>query len=380
MKKALALILSLLMVFSVVSCSKKDNAQETSEPIVNNSNYKVAMISDYSDITDKSFNQTTYESAKSFCNENKIDFTYYKSVDNSTDERVSMIDKAIADGFNVIVLPGSDFGEAISMVADNYEDVKFIAIDVDENSLKGYKIGNNVYCATYNEEIAGFMAGYAAVSLGYRHLGFLGGKNIPSNVRYGYGFVQGAEWAASIGEGIPVQIDYVYGNQFEGDSDITMYMDTWFNHDVELIFACGGSIYTSAAEAAAKVGGKIIGVDVDQAASIDEEYGQGMTVTSAMKGIGVTVENILNEIVNNENWAAYGGKIEKLGIVSGDDPEQNYVQLPMNSTQWDSNGFNKNVYKDLVKSIADGTIKISDDVNDPPETTYVTVDYQGNIK
>ena len=123
------------------------------------------------------------------------------------------------------------------------------------------------------------------MKLGYTHLGFLGGMAVPAVQRYGYGFVQGAD-AAAAETGADVKVEYVYGNQFFGDADITAYMDTWYQTvGVEVVFACGGGIFASAAEAAAKVGGKVIGVDVDQSAIIDGGYGEGMTVTSAMKGL-----------------------------------------------------------------------------------------------
>ena len=147
---------------------------------------------------------------------------------------------------------------------------------------------------------------------------------------------------------------------------------------MEVVFASGGGIYTSAAEAAAKVGGKVIGVDVDQAGIIDGGYGEGMTVTSAMKGLAPTVEHILSEIAAG-NFANYGGKIETLGLVSGDDPTANYVQLPMESTQW-TDSFTQDNYKELVKSMFDGTITVSNDTTAMPATTAVTVNEYGNIK
>ena len=68
-----------------------------------------------------------------------------------------------------------------------------------------------------------------------------------------------------------VAVEYVCGGQFYGDADITAYMDTWYSEKgVEVVFACGGGIYTSAAEAAIKVGGKVIGVDSDQSFVINE--------------------------------------------------------------------------------------------------------------
>ena len=391
MKKILALVLALCMVFALCACgntpadgnkpaeeSKAPEAAESSTPAAPEAPaYKVAMITDYGDITDQSFNQTTYEGCKEFCEANGVEFKYYKPAGDSTAERVAMVDAAVADGYNVVVMPGYAFGETITQVADLYPDVKFIALDVSQGDLGDYQIPENVTCAVYQEELCGYMAGYAAVKLGYTKLGFLGGMAVPAVVRYGYGFVQGAD-AAATELGADVSVNYVYGNQFSGDADITAYMDTWYANGTEVVFACGGGIYISAAEAAAKVGGKVIGVDVDQAAIIDA-YGEGMTVTSAMKGLAPTVKAILGELILNDNWAQYAGKINTLGLVSGTDVEANYVQIPYESTQW-SDTFTKDDYAALVAAMFDGTITVSNDTETEPTVQTITVDYQGNIK
>ena len=61
-----------------------------------------------------------------------------------------------------------------------------------------------------------------------------------------------------------VDINYFYGGQFYGDANITSRMEGWYTSGTEVVFACGGGIYTSALEAAIKSNGYIIGVDVDQ--------------------------------------------------------------------------------------------------------------------
>ena len=176
-----------------------------------------------------------------------------------------------------------------------------------------------------------------------------------------------------------VAVNYAYGNQFYGDADITAAMDTWYKGGTEVVFACGGGIYTSAAEAAAKEGKKVIGVDVDQSALIDGQYGEGMTITSAMKGLGATVNTLLTAIMNGE-WDNYKGQIQTLGMVSGDDPTLNYVQLPMDTTVW-NDGFTQDNYKELVKKLADGTITVSNDVSaEQPSADTVKINFQGNIK
>lgn len=360
------------------------------------SDMKIAMITDSGDITDQSFNQTTYETCKAWAEANGTDFNYYKPESDSNEARNASVDQAVADGANVVVMPGYMFAATIVAQSDLYPDVKFIALDVGSGDIcekgvgEGYDYAHpeqynaedyyntdNVYCCTYQEELSGYMAGYAAVKLGYRHLGFLGGMSVPAVTRFGYGYVQGADKAAEeLGVSGDVEIEYVCGGQFYGDADITAYMDTWYgSKGVEVVFACGGGIYTSAVEAAAKTDGKVIGVDSDQKPIIDATK-EGMTVTSAMKGLATTVNNVLTDIAAG-NWNNYVGRIDNLGLVS-ENPEENYVQLPLEGTQW-GDGFTEDDYRTLVKAMYNGEIKVSNDVTAMPAVAIKVNDY-GSIK
>ena len=421
MKKILTFVLAALMViacFSFTACGNgndetkdtsdtkgtdvvdSESKEESKEDDVIPSDSKVAMVTDYGDITDESFNQTTYEACKAFCEAKGIDFKYYKPAGDNTADRVSSIETAIADGYNVIVMPGYAFGGAIVEAAPQYKDVKFIALDVSKGDLleagvaaKGEKYDynpdnwnledyvdmENVYCAIYQEELCGYMAGYAAVKLGYTKLGFLGGMAVPAVIRYGYGFVQGVD-AAAADMDIEVEVNYVYGGQFYGDADITAVMDTWYQGGTEIVFACGGGIYTSAGEAAEKAGGKIIGVDVDQKAIIDGKYGEGITVTSAMKGLYPATYDALTDIIINGKWDDYAGKIVTLGLVSDEDATLNYVQIPCESTQWEDGKFTIDDYIALIRGMLDGSIEVSADISAMPEVTNTTVNDQGQIK
>ena len=428
MKKLLAMLLVLAMISCLfVACANndsetdaptaaptedtntdesKDDNNDATEPDDNNGDVKIAMITDYGDITDQSFNQTTYEACKAFAEDNSIEFSYFKPAGDNTADRVAMIEKAVDEGFNVIVMPGYAFGGAIVEAAPEFPDVKFIALDVaagdlletavakageaydytPENwDLNKYVDMSNVYCAVYQEELCGYMAGYAAVKLGYKNLGFLGGMSVPAVVRYGYGFVQGVDAAAADMGLTDVKVNYIYGGQFFGDADITAVMDTWYQGGTEVVFACGGGIYTSAVDAAKKVGAKVIGVDVDQAGVIAKYAGvDGMTVTSAMKGLYPATYDTLTDVIVNGNWDKYVGKIATLGLVSGTDPEANYVQIPMgDGTQW-SDSFTQDDYKAMVKDMFDGKITVSNntssDVSAADFATVITVDDQGSIK
>jgi len=405
MKKILALLLVLCMALSLVACGGSEEkaeapeaaAPEAAAPAETATEYKVAMVTDYGDITDQSFNQTTWEAVIAFGEANGVDYKYYKPTTNDTAGRVASVELAIAEGYNVIVMPGYAFGGTIAEVSANYPEIKFIALDVaagdlletavalkgesydynpDNWNLNDYVHMDNVYCAIYQEELSGYMAGYAAVKLGYTKLGFLGGMAVPAVMRFGYGYVQGVD-AAAKELGITVDMKYAYGNQFFGDADITAVMDTWYAGGTEVVFACGGGIYTSAAEAAKKVDGKVIGVDTDQAPIIDADYGEGMTITSAMKGLAPTTIDTLTDVVVNGNWADYAGQIVSLGLVS-EDPAANYVQLS-GTTQFDD-AFTEADYAAMVKGMFEGTIAVSNDISAEPATTNVNVEWLGNLK
>lgn len=391
-RKIMAILLAAAITGSLAGCgsTQDKNAADASEQKM-----KVAMVTDSGDITDQSFNQMTYEACKAWGKENDIEFNYYKPQSDSDEARTASVDQAVADGANVIVLSGYVFAPTVIDESDLYPEVKFLALDVsagdicekgigegydynpDHYNVTDYYNEDNVYCCTYQEELSGFMAGYAAVMLGYRHLGFLGGMSVPAVNRYGYGYVQGADAAAKeLGITDEVQVEYVCGGQFYGDADITAYMDTWYrSKGVEVVFACGGGIYTSAAEAAVKTGGKVIGVDLDQSVTINE-YKDGLTVTSAMKGLQVTIDNVLDAILNDE-WDEYVGKIENLGMESPD-PAENYVQLPEETTQWDDT-FTKEDYQKLVERMYNGEYEVSSDSTTFPETEITATDY-GSIK
>ena len=399
MKKFLALILALVMAQSLVACGEQkqpDNQDPDNSGDNTETTYKVAMITDYGDITDQSFNQTTYEACKAFAEANGVDFQYFKPAGDNTADRVAMIESAIDQGYNVIVMPGYAFGAAIAETAPNFSDVKFIALDVSAGDLgEGFVVPANLYCAVYQEELCGYMAGYAAVKLGYKNLGFLGGMAVPAVQRYGLGFVQGVDAAAAELKLTDVKVNYVYGGQFFGDADITAKMDTWYAGGTQVVFACGGGIYTSAVDAAKKVeGAKVIGVDVDQAGVIaNYAAGEGadqatidgykaLTVTSAMKGLYPATYDTLTDVIVNGNWANYVGKIDNLGLVSADNPTLNYVQIPMESTQWADGAFTQDDYKALVKAMFDGTLTVSNDTTKAAKdfATVITVDEQGQIK
>lgn len=356
----------------------------------------VAMITDAGNITDQSFNQQVYEACAAYSKKNNVDFTYKKPEKNTTVDIVSMVDLAVAEGYNVIILMGNNFAKSIAILTSKYPDIKFIGADVEEKHIleqmvgveydkhpEKYKIDDylyrdNLYIANYSSEISGFLAGYAAVMAGYRNLGFLGGQAVQGVILYGYGYLQGIEAAAeALGVTDDVSVEYAYAGQFFGSAEITAVMDTWFSKGTQIVFSAGGGIYTSVAESAVKYGGKMIGVDTDQSVVIDS-YQKGLTFTSAMKRLDVTVDTVL-EAIQNGRWDEYRGRIDVVGIDSGTDQEKNQIGLPMDTTKWCKN-FTKDDYYEILQKILSGEIKVSASAVKRPQVSFHLKERKGTIQ
>lgn len=391
-KKALSLILASAMVASLAACGNgsaeapvSDTAADTpnteaapaettpaadaAEPAAGGqaAEGKIALVTDVGTIDDESFNQATWEGVVAYGDANGLEYTYYQPTEDSTEERINQIDLAVNEGATVIVLPGFLFGETLSEVQSTYPDVNFIAVDVSEADMTA-PIEANAYACTFSEEQAGYLAGYAAVRDGYTKLGFLGGMAVPAVIRYGYGYVQGINDAAQE-MGVEAEVKYTYGGQFYGDASITAKMESWYSEGTEIVFACGGGIYTSALEAALNYEGMIIGVDVDQH-SVGEGKAYDPVLTSAMKGLTATVVDKL-EACCTGNWDSIGGQIQNLGLTDGD-----YLGLPTEDASWGFKTFTKDEYQTLLDGIKDGTVSISSDTENRPEVGEgVTVSY-----
>ena len=351
MKKMLiALLVTSLVFFSLVFSLGALSYNREDE-------FKVAMVTDFSDVNDASFNQECYEGAKEWCSQYDIKFNYYKPASISLAERVRSIKLAIDRGYDVILCPGFALGEAIRAVAPNHPEVKFIGLDIAQSDFgDDFVLTDNISVFNYHEEIAGYLAGYAAVKEGYRRLGYLGGMETAPVIRFGYGYVQGVDAAAKELKSY-VNLKYVYGNKFYGDSEIYARMDLWYkSSNIEVVFACGGSIYTSVALAAKENGGHMIGVDSDQAPIIDRDYQEGLCITSAMKDIRDTVINKLEALYKDNTWDQ---GFNYLGLVSSEHPEENYVQLPLEN--WRMKNFTIEDYKSLVSDIMLGSKTVTDD-------------------
>ena len=370
MKKLIALLLAVAMIACLfVGCggTTEEPAPETeaqgeaTESIVK----KVALVTDVGTIDDESFNQACWQGVEAWSQANGIEYNYYQPAEDSTDARVLSVGQAVQEGANVIVMPGYLFGTTLIETQEQYPDVYFVAVDVGAGDMTYdyetyYEPTANAVCMTFAEEQAGYLAGYAAVKDGYTELGFLGGMAVPAVIRYGYGFVQGAD-AAAAELGVNINIKYTYGGVFYGTPEITAKMEGWYEAGTQVVFACGGGIYSSALEAAEKFDGKVIGVDVDQS------YISARIITSAMKGLQAVVETTLTDIQAG-NWSNYSAQFKTFSLNEGD-----YVGIPTAEKSWGLATFTVADYEVVKGEIMDGTRAVSNGIEELPAVSANTV-------
>lgn len=274
------------------------------------------LITDEGTIDDKSFNQGSFEGLKQYADEAGVKANYLKPAGKGDQLYKQAIDQAIQKGAKIVVTPGFYFENPIWQAQKQYPEVKFIGVDFAPKEKQDAKpeIAKNTVSVMFKEEQSGYLAGYAAVKDGYTKLGFMGGYPVPAVVRFGFGFIAGAD-AAAKELNTNVEVKFNYTNSFEAKPEIQTMAAAWYKNGTEVIFSCGGGIAASVAKAAEVSDSKMIGVDVDQ-----KDLSKTV-ITSAMKNLKHAVYDSVKAAVEGGfkggETATYG--VESKGVQISDD-------------------------------------------------------------
>lgn len=382
-KKMLALLLTVAMVVSFAGCGTKANntpvgeattdtaatddaAATTATDDANNtssgdsaSGYELALVTDLGTIDDKSFNQGAWEGLTKYAEEKGISYKYYQPAEGTDAAYLETIGLAVEGGAKLVVCPGYLFEYPVYEAQTQYPDVKFILLDGEPHTADyaTYKTEANVAPILYSEQQAGFLAGYAAVKDGYTKLGFMGGMAVPAVIRYGYGFIQGADYAAQELGIKAVDIQYHYTGAFVASPEAQAMAAAWYQNGTEVIFGCGGAVGNSVMAAAEAANAKVIGVDVDQSSE------SASVITSAMK--------MLSNSVYDEVTAYYDNKFTG-GKTTIFDASNNGIGLPMETSKF--NKFTQADYDAIFAKLVSGeVVPAKDDAAESAEKVPVKV-------
>lgn len=360
MKKILAMLLAMAMAFSLAACGNQTGGKKGADDIPDtmtstDGKYEVAFVTDVGQLKDKSFNQGTWDGVKLYANEKKLSYKYYQPAngDSATDDdRYNAMKQAAEGGAKVVVCAGFLQATALAKAAEEFPEVHFVFID-NNYALPGSNGDplKNVASVEFQEEQAGYLAGYAVVKEGYTKLGFSGGGggSNPACCRYGYGYVQGANAAAAeLGVQVDMMYSWQYGGSYSASTELQSMIAGWYNEGTEVVFACGGSMFNSitAAAAGAANEGAVIGVDTDQSGDSDT------VVTSAMKGIGAAAQQAIAKSYDGK-WDEIGGGVLKLGA------KDDAVGLPTGT--WSMKKFTMDDYNKLFEGVKSGSVPVDAD-------------------
>lgn len=363
MKKVISFILAAAMLLIPTACGGGSEGEST---------YEIALVTDTGNIDDKSFNEGSWTGVREFAEEHHITYAYYRPTEDANEARLKAIDSAITKGAKVIVCPGHLFEDVVYQAQKTYPQVMFLLLDGEPHDQdQVYETTPNTHCIVYQEEQAGYLAGYAAVREGYTKLGFCGGMALPAVIRYGYGFLQGAEAAGGELGLAPgdIQVKYWYSNSFLPSDDARNKMDGWYTDGTQVVFACGGKLYQSVIAAAESAGGKVIGVDVDQADA------SPTVITSAAKELARSVKLALTSLY--ENGGTWGSDQAGQTLLLG--AADLCVGLPTGEGSWRFENFTVEEYEALFTKLASGEIPVDNSSSKDvmPVTTICVVENQG---
>lgn len=318
-------------------------------------------------VMDGSYNEAVYKGIQTYALAAGVSFSYYIVNGNTLECYREAIDHAVSSHARVVVCVGPDFGEPVGLLQKMYSQTSFLMIDSRPMDTEGnaIDIAANVHCVFFQEEQSGYLAGYLAVMEGYRNLGFIGGKEDPSVIRYGYGYLQGIDDAAEDMELTDVTVNYWYADTYQPGQEITDKASKWYSEGTEIIFSCGGSLYKSVLEAAEQEDGLLIGVDMDQS-SLSQRF-----LTSALKNISNAV------IISLDDYYASGGRwsVEFGGQESLYGAKEDCVGVPVINTEWRFKQVTKEDYYRLLRQLKFGEIVVSGETDTPLEVS-IGVNYE----
>ncbi len=370
MKRVICLLLILaIMLTSLMlsSCSFLDGAQK-----------EIAMVTDGGSVANSSLNQAVWSGVVEFATVNNKSCEAYHPKTQSLEDRTAAIMDAIINGARIVVCSGRALEEAVFEVEDLFPDVRFMLVDgeprgiVDEttpahfmpsettevesetaettqNTTPQMKISKNVYCITFREEQAGYLAGYVAVRDGYTKFGFVSYEDSVSDMLYGAGFLQGIEDAASeMGIIDLIMVKFRYNKVGSSADVIQNIAENWYLGGTEIIFASGVNCEPVIAAAEAR-NGRVICSDSDHSSA------SNLVVTSAMKFVHTPIVRALESLyANNLRWDEdHAGQTDELGVA------ENGVGLPTELAAWRFGNFTFDAYRMLVADIIGGELDIS---------------------
>lgn len=263
---------------------------------------RVAIVFATGGLGDKSFNDAAMVGIKQAASKYGIDYDYAepKAI---TEYHPYLSQFANARRYDLIISIGFDQADALSNVADRFEEQRFAIVDmvVDKPNVASY---------TYKEEERGFLIGYLSALMTTRTddgrinrdlvVGVIGGMKIPLIDANIAGFIKGAGYADR-----RVKVRYSYVGHWADPAKGKELAISMLEQGADIIWGAAGRSGLGVINAAKERNRYAIGSDADQGYLAPKNV-----LTNGMKLVNNTVEIAIGKVMENQ----FTSGVHKLGV------------------------------------------------------------------
>ena len=270
MKKILALVLALCMIFALAACGQKAAPAAAKT--------KIGMVTDVGGVNDKSFNQTSWEGLQALAAEDSSFEVKYLESKTDADYQTN-INTFIDEGYDLVICVGYMLADATRQAAEANPDQKFAIID--DSSCADLP---NVACLMFAQEQASYLVGLVAGCMTKtKTVGYIQGMVSDSMNLFGIGFITG------VLEQCPGATVLQYNaNNFGDIAGGNTAAKDMITKGADVIYQAAGGTGIGVMNACDEEGIWGIGVDTDQAVVLGNDH----IITSAMKRVDIASQDI----------------------------------------------------------------------------------------
>lgn len=230
----------------------------------------------------------------------------------------TLLDLADTGEYDLIIASGNAMREVLENVSKEYPEQKFYLFDASVNYDNG--TFENVYCNTFLQNEASFLAG--VVAAGITTSGTLENLNddaVVGNVLlmdmavindFMVGFIEGCQY---VNPDIKINSAYVGGVDAAKAKDIAMAM---YQQKADIVFSVAASAGLGVIEAGKEQSAYVIGVDSDQAMALmdSDPEAANRILTSVLKRSDMAIYRVITKMIDGSvAW----GTSEALGMEEG---------------------------------------------------------------
>ena len=295
MKKVLALIMAGAMALSLVACGGGGSGEGGS---TDDGSLRVGLIA--SSMGTQSFNDDVWAGLENAEAELGISAEYIEVSEVS--DAANSLHTLIAQGDTLLVVPSSEFHDAMMEVAAEYPDCDFMYLAGEETGAE------NVMSVEYKENEAAFLGGALAASLSQTgKIGTVLAVQEPLQLRYQYGYMAGAKTVNPDCE-VSVLFTNSYTDTNLGQESAKALYDKGADYVSCFAGACNLGVFNAAKEAGD--GKYCLGAATGQFDKMPDKI-----VASVVKSIDVALYDMIKDYKDNGTFN--GGGCTVLGLKEG---------------------------------------------------------------